>query len=123
VSQTLTDVSGATYNLSFWLSENTAGGQAYQVSWDGTLLLNQNDVSNPTYSEFSYNVTATGSDVLQFEGYSNTGYNYLDDVDVDFVSGPANSVPEPASLALFCSALAGVGFIRRRNRKALTQDS
>ena len=121
LSQTIADVNGAIYDLSFWLlqtSSNSSTGQAYQVSWNGTLLLNESGASPGPYTQFTYGVTGTGSDTLQFEGYSDHGYNYVDDFQLDFVSGPQTGVPEPATLALFGAGLAGLGAIRRRKAKS-----
>jgi len=44
-SQGISDVSGATYNFSFWLLSNDATDQQIQVFWNGTSLLELNGAS------------------------------------------------------------------------------
>jgi hypothetical protein len=60
---------------------------------------------------FTYNVVGTGSDTVQFGGYSDHGYNYLDDIALT----PAQ-VPEPGTLGLVLAGLVVVAarIYRRR---------
>ena len=61
------------------------------------------------------NDVGTGTNTFlgrNFHGIVNSGYGLVTGFST------AQSVPEPASLALFVSALAGFSVIRRRKRKA-----
>ncbi|MGD0959392.1 MAG: carbohydrate binding domain-containing protein [Methylomonas sp.] len=119
VSQTFTDTVGAQYQLSFWVEENgsntSAGTQLFTASVDGNVLFTLQDVAATPWTEYTVDFTGTGSDTIAFSGYSNAGYNGLDDVSADVIS---SSVPEPAMAVmwLFGSAFAGfVGFNRKKS--------
>jgi len=120
VSQTLSDAAGATYQVSFYFTQNdtnSATNEAFEVLWNGVVEFDQTGgTGSDTYEEYSFDVIGTGSDVLELEGFSNDGYNYIDDVEVNLVS-PA-PVPEPVSLAIFATGLIGAGAARRRQRRA-----
>lgn len=116
ISQTISDVAGQSYILSFWLQQNgdnSSGQQTFQAAMDGTVEYTSGPaVSN--WHEITLDLTGTGSDTIQFEGFSENGNNVLDDVSFD---GPAPvKVPEPMSLALLAPALLGLGVFRRRQR-------
>jgi hypothetical protein len=120
--QTITDTGGDTYTLSFYLytsgSNTSSDGygptQEFQASWNGDVLVNLVNTYVPSYTYYSVTVTGSGSDVLEFEGLSDNGYNIFDDVEVNPTS--ASSVPEPGTLALLGLGLAAVGFLRRKAR-------
>ncbi len=114
----ITDTPGEAYTLSFWLyldADNSGGGdqQYYLVGWGQQgLLVESNQPMSTQWTQYTYTVVGTGSDILQFSGYSNHGYNYLDDISLTPVS---DSTPEPATLALFlCGLVALAARIRRR---------
>jgi hypothetical protein len=115
IGQTVTDVAGQTYMLSFWLfqdADNTTGpGQQYGATWDGTVLLDEtNQPLSTSWTEFSYTVVGTGSDTIELGGDSYHGYNYVDDVSLA-------ATPEPGTFALLLTGLLGL-LIGTAKRKA-----
>ncbi|HEY4052309.1 MAG TPA: PEPxxWA-CTERM sorting domain-containing protein, partial [Terriglobales bacterium] len=87
-----------------------------QFVFDGTTY---EDIQHPTspYTQYTFNVTATGSDTF--------GINYIDQngflgVDSFSVSSVTSAVPEPSTWAMMLLGFAGLGLMayRRRNRLA-----
>jgi hypothetical protein len=99
LSQTITDVAGGHYSFSFWFAAVGDNPSDFSASWDGTQLLS---LTNPTtggvWTQYSYNVTGTGSDTLQFAFRDDPGYMALDNVVVSSSGG--GSTPEPSSILL-----------------------
>jgi hypothetical protein len=104
IQETINTVNGTTYNLSYWFYSTafpTRDNPAeFQVLWNGVVM---DDLVNPQQSSGwvnrSLQLTGTGHDTLEFAGFNNPGFNFLDDVNLD---GPSAAVvPEPGSLTLF----------------------
>src|SRR5215469_11149603 len=113
VSQTLSTVAGAQYTVSFWFASVGDSPSDFSASWDGTPLLS---LSNPNtgsnWTQFTFQVTGTGSDTLTFAGRDDPEWMALDNVSVTQNSG--QSVPEPSSFLLLGSGVLGLGGIARR---------
>ena len=122
LSQTLATTTGASYTLTFFLANDGGSPNNFSVSFDGQNLVGGGSPGLPIvngpgfpYTEYSFNVTALdNAAVLQFQDRQDPAFWHLDDVSVT----PNQAVPEPATLTIFGSALAGLAFIRRRRKAA-----
>jgi hypothetical protein len=112
LSQTLTTVPSAAYEITFWQLFDAGMPNEFSVSWAGTVLSGLVNHAATPYAQYTFHVVAPGpSTVLQFGSRDDPGFLRLDDVAV-------NPVPQPGTLLLLASSLAGLGgFTWRRQRR------
>jgi hypothetical protein len=92
LSETLTTVPGQTYVLRFFLAAPTSGGastpNSFTIKWSGGTVGTIPNLTSDSYVEYSYTVTGSGSDVLEFDSSDYPSAFVLDDVSV--VKSPGN---------------------------------
>jgi len=123
MSQTIATTVGATYSLSFDLGSSTFWGRPDSItaSAAGTAqtFTAPSTGSNNDWQRVSMQFLATAATTtVLLQGASGFNYIGLDNIDVEFVSGPGPGpgpvpVPEPTTLALLGLALAGLASSRR----------
>ena len=119
LSQAISTIAGDSYDFSFWLAICADNGDTFAASFGGTEVLSA--ISNGAFNEYAleeFTVTATAPvTTIAFTGTPGGGFWGIDDVSVTDL-GPAAAAPEPASLALVGTALAGFVTLRQRRRNA-----
>ena len=121
LSQTLNTTAGTQYDLTFWLANDGGRPNDFGVSFNGIALTGGGSPALPItnansfpYTEYSFDVTATGAlTALVFDVRQDPAFFHLDDVSVVALS----ATPLPAALPLFGAGLGLLGFIGRRKKK------
>lgn len=121
LSQTLATTAGTRYTIKFQLENLGDLLEFFDVAFGdpyfGVLGVLQ-DAPYFNYTEYTYSAVATGpSTDLTFYFINDYASWGLDNVSVEAVAPAA--MPEPTSLALFGFGLAGLGWARRRRKRAI----
>jgi hypothetical protein len=126
ISQILTTTPGATYFLSFFVTEDDGPTSEMVIDWDGSQIA---DVVNPNncvgcgastspWLQFTFNnlVASTGSTNLQIFGRQDPSTIFFTDFVVDLQG--AGGAAEPASFYMLGVGLAGLWWLGGRRRTA-----
>lgn len=112
IQQTITTTPGAEYTFSFWLAAAGDSPSDFSVYWDGTQLLSlTNPDTGSQWVQYTYQVTGTGSDTLQFVGRDDPAWIALDNVSL---TQNTQTTPEPGSLMLMGTGVLALGGIVSR---------
>ncbi len=124
IFQSIADVPGAQYSVSFYVFDHGAGGDPgslFNALLNSAVQVTQSN-GPASYTQFSYDFTGSGSDTIGFQAQTNPAEWYLDDV---VVLGPAPgqdaAVPEPRQVdltALGLVILAGAHYLLQRRHRA-----
>lgn len=116
LSQNLVTEPGASYDLTFWLSNLGGTPNKFQASWNGSVIAGSlmSNAAAFSYTQFTFPglVAAGSSTALGFGFRQDPAFWLFDDVSVTRAA-PA-SVPEPFSSLWLGLTLAGMLWLRRR---------
>jgi hypothetical protein len=96
LKQSITTVPGEVYNFSFWLLSPGIPPNAFQALWNGNVIFDRENITIQPYTQYSFQVTATGTTTtVEFRASNGEVFLLLDDVSVT-----RQAIPEPATLGV-----------------------
>ena len=122
MSQTIATTPGATYSLSFDLGSSNRWGRPDSITASAagtsqTFTAPLTGSLNDWQSVLMQFVASSATTTVLLQGASGINYIGLDNVVVEFVSGPGpGQIPEPTTLALLGLGLASLAVSRRRKQ-------
>ena len=122
ITQSLVTVAGASYLISFDLSNDGGTPNFFDVDFGSSQLFTATDSGSFGFTTYSTTAIATGaSTILSFGFQQNPAFFHLDNVSVSAVNG---AVPEPGTWAMMLVGFAGAGVaLRRRRRPAMLRQA
>jgi hypothetical protein len=130
ISQTLNTVAGQEYVFSYHLANDVAGAEvggprnSFEAFWGGAAVHFIFNFAAQDYTQYSFNVFATGATTdIAFEFRHDAADAFLDFDDVSVMARGQQVVPEPMSMVLLGTGLAGVAIARRRRRNLLNEEA
>lgn len=121
ISQTISDITGHTIELSFWLRSDGDKPNDFDVAINGVYLMPPTYIPTQDWTHYVLTFTGSGSDTITFGGLNAPGFTYLDSVNaIDIgTSGPSPAAtPEPSALMLCGTGLLSAARLVRRRLKA-----
>ena len=119
LSQTFTDISGATYSGSLYVDYGGAGTSDtlpfFNVLIDNNSVLSLDHTAPGTYTRYTFSFTGTGSDTLALQGNTSPSEWFVDNITV---TTTASAVPEPGEVFPLAGALVCGAFYMVRRRRA-----
>lgn len=114
ISQDLATNTGDQYNLTFWLGNNGTGTNHFLVTWGGETVYEMINSDDFDYTQFTFSgLTATSTSTELTFGFRNDpSCFYIDDISVT----SSSPVPEPTTILLFGTGIAGLAVAGRRKR-------
>lgn len=111
ISQSIATTAGGEYAISLMFESDGGTPGAFEVDFGGQTLLSLTNPPAAGYQTFTFDAPAPdASTVLQIQFQDDTGFMFLDDVQV-------SAVPEPASFLLMSLGLLGLAAGRRRRTR------